>query len=89
MFMVLREKLFFKDRVFRFNSSKINCVFFGNDFRRLSNVLKSDVFNVEIDDVDDSYVFFDFGGEEKIKIIVNIIFFLFSFYYEVFFLVGF
>lgn len=88
--MVLREKLFFKDRVFRFNSSKINCVFFGNDFRRLSNVLKSDVFNVEIEDVDDSYVFFDFGGEEKIKIIVNIIiFFLFSFYYEVFFLVGF
>lgn len=57
MFMVLREKLFFKDRVFRFNSSKINCVFFGNDFRRLSNVLKSDVFNVEIEDVDDSYVF--------------------------------
>lgn len=88
--MVLREKLFFKDRVFRFNLSKINCVFFGNDFRRLSNVLKSDVFNVEIEDVDDSYVFFDFGGEEKIKIIVNIIiFFLFSFYYEVFFLVGF
>lgn len=71
--MLPREKLPFKDRVSRFNSSKINCAPPGNDLRRLSKVLKSDVFNAETEDVDDPYAFPDPGGEEKTKTTVNTI----------------
>ncbi|XP_062565996.1 INO80 complex subunit D-like [Saccostrea cucullata] len=68
---VPRDKLPFKDRVSRFNSSKLNSSLPGNDLRRLSNVLKSDVFNAQTEDVDDPYAFTDPGGEEKTITTVN------------------
>lgn len=68
---VPKEKLPFKDRVSRFNSSKLNSNALGNDFRRLSKVLKSDVFSAEIEDINDPYAFPDPSGEDKKITTVN------------------
>lgn len=69
--MVSREKLPFKDRVSRFNSSKLNCAPPGNDLRRFGNILKTDILSAETEDADDPYAFPDAGGEEKTVTTVN------------------